>query len=613
MARVRPEVDLGRSILTPQPSRQKFTAKRTGNLLPKGHSLSDNTAATSTNTQQHVESTATRSCNHWAANVGETMTTSSTSNDRPPYVAPTAKMESSQARQDREARLAYTGKGKGRATSPVSKEAPSPVAGNDDTAEPLLTSDVLMDSQQKALEDAKRYQEQVDRYESRRDREDTDFLDPGTQEDDSQTQKDIFESPRRRSRRIASDSVMSLLQDSAPQHPAQAAQPNASKKTPAKQKQLPIQQKPVEQTSAQRTPVQAVQQMPVQKTLAQQMQPAREQQLPESRKRKADDEIASEQPRLSPIARAATLPNSPTLPTKDSRPEQKPRISHNNRRYELCKSESQMRRKDAVRAIKKLWGITEDQLMSLPHAPRIASKREERVMKPLNWNTKLLEAVAHLANVTKRDFPKACIVADEAFEKVGRPCGAKQLTDEILSSALVPQHSGSGGAEASTGITSAQQPGSDRRRSAPSAPSVPSGVSIETPAIEGRQSLDNIVVSGQIPSRPSLIVKLPVNAPSLPLPATSPVAASSSPAAAPIKSEQVVPIMLQEGLGDDDGESLGDEERLNLESRRQILEHQLAIVQLKLGIDDRRRKKEREGKAARARQPGSSVHKPLLV
>jgi hypothetical protein len=71
--------------------------------------------------------------------------------------------------------------------------------------------------------------------------------------------------------------------------------------------------------------------------------------------------------------------------------------------------------------------------------------------------------------------------------------------------------------------------------------------------------------------------------------------------------------MLQEGLDNDDGESSGSEERLNLESKRQILEHELAIVQLKLDIDDRRKRKERERKAARARQPGGSVEKALLV
>lgn len=270
MAQARPDVYLGRSILTPQPSKQKFTAKRTGNLLPMGHSVSNNTTATSVNKQQHVESTAVRPGNYWAVNLGNTKTTSPKNNDRPPYVAPTVKMESSQARNDREAKVAYSGKGKGRATSPVSKEAPSPVVSNHNshaTSEqdrPLLVSDVLPDSQQLALEDAKRYQEEVDRYESRRDREDTDFLDPGSPEEESQTQEDLYESPRRISRRPARDSVVLLLQDSVQKQPEQ---PNAAKKTPAKQKQLPIQQKPVEhrpvqQKVVQRTPVQAVQQTP---------------------------------------------------------------------------------------------------------------------------------------------------------------------------------------------------------------------------------------------------------------------------------------------------------------------------------------------------------------
>ncbi|GAB7331640.1 hypothetical protein MBLNU13_g03636t1 [Cladosporium sp. NU13] len=613
MAQVRPEVNLGRSILTPRPSRQKFTAKRTGNLLPMGHDVPSNITATSINKQQHVASTALRPSTCSGVNAGDTATTPSTSNDRLPCRALTAKMESSQARNDREARIAYSGKGKGRAISPVSKEAPSPVVGNDDTpeqTEPLLTSDVLIDSQQKALEDAKRYQEQVDRYERQRDREDTDFLDLGTQEDDSQTQEDVFESPRRRSRRIASDSVMPLLQDSVPQQSAQAAQPDASKKTPVKQKQLPIQQKPVEERPSQRTPVQAVQQPPVQQISTQQKQPAPEQpqqQQPKSRKRKADTEIASEHPRLSPIARSATLPNSPNLPTRELRVEQKSRTTHNNKRFELCKIESQTRRKDAIKTIKKSWGITEDQLMRLPNAPRIASKQDQPIIKPLNWNTKLLEAVALLADVTKGNFPHACIIANNVFEEVGRPGGAKQLTAEILLGKLFPRNPGSGSAQVTTGITSVQQPASGRRQSAPgSAPP-------ETPASEGRESPYNIAVSRGIPSRPSLLVKLPVNAQSPPVQATSSVTAYPSPPAPLIKSEHVVPIMQQEGPDGDDGLCSGSEERLNLETRKQILKHELAIIQLKLEIDDRKKRKERERKAARRRQPGGSVENALLV
>ena len=219
----------------------------------------------------------------------------------------------------------------------------------------------------------------------------------------------------------------------------------------------------------------------------------------------------------------------------------------------------------------------------------------------------MLEAVALLADGTKGKFSDACVFADIAFEEVGRPGGAKQLTAEILLGKLFPQNPGSGSAQASAGITSVQQSTSGRRQSAPS------GAPTKELAVEGRQSPDHIAVSGQIPSRPSLVVKLPVNAQSPPQPATGTVTAYPSPPAPPIKSEPVVPIMLQEGLDNDDGETSGSEERLNLESKRQILEYELAIVQLKLDIDDRKKRKERERKAARARQPGGSVEKALLV
>ena len=228
-------------------------------------------------------------------------------------------------------------------------------------------------------------------------------------------------------------------------------------------------------------------------------------------------------------------------------------------------------------------------------------------MKPLNWNTKLLEAVAQLATVTKGDFLKAYLIADDAFEKFGRPGGAKQLNHEILLSALVPQHPGSDDAQASVGRPSVQQPASGRRQSAPS------GAPTATPAVQGRQSSDNIDDSSQIPSRPSLIVSLRANLRSPPLPSTSSVNTSPSPPASPIKSEHVVPIMQQVTFDHDDGESPGSEERLNLESRRQILEHEPAIVQLNLAINDRKKRKEQERKAARARQPGSTVNVPLLA
>lgn len=208
-------------------------------------------------------------------------------------------------------------------------------------------------------------------------------------------------------------------------------------------------------------------------------------------------------------------------------------------------------------------------------------------MKPLNWNTKLLEAVVQLANLTKGDFDTACFIADDAFENVRRPGGAKQPIDEIVLGALVPQHPGSGSAQTSASTSPVQQAASGRRQSAPS------GAPTEMRAIEGRQSPDDTVVSRQIPSRPTLVVTLPVKAAnprSPPLPSTPLITAYPSPPALPIKSEHVVPIMQRETFDHDDGDSSGSEERLNLESRRRILEHELAILQLKLDIDDRKKK-----------------------
>ena len=247
--------------------------------------------------------------------------------------------------------------------------------------------------------------------------------------------------------------------------------------------------------------------------------------------------------------------------------------------------------------------------MELPYAPRLMYERAQPVIKPLSWNTKLLEAVVQLARMTKGNFPRACVIAEEAFERIGRPCGAKQLTDEILLTGLIPQQLGSGDAQVSAGATSARHSASDHRQSAPTS------ASIVEPVIEGRPSPDEIIVSRQIPSRPSLVVKLPVGMQNLPRPASSessPAAAYPSPPARPMKSENVVPVMQQNGLDNDGGDSSESEARLNLESEQKILKYRLAIVKEKLAIEDRDRKR-RERRAAKARQSGASFDTALLV
>ena len=104
-----------------------------------------------------------------------------------------------------------------------------------------------------------------------------------------------------------------------------------------------------------------------------------------------------------------------------------------------------------------------------------------------------------------------------------------------------------------------------------------------------------------------------MNAQSPPVPATSSVIAYTSPPVPPIKSEHAVSIMQRERPGDDGGLSSGSERRLYLEARKRVLKHELANVQLKLGIDDRRKKKEgRERKAAKARRPGVPSKKHCL-
>lgn len=496
------EPHLGPCIFTPQPGRKKPTAKRTGNLFPAGYGEPDFASTTTVHEQHPVVATAVHAGNDRALGLGDTITTPFTSNGGQPYVAPMAKMESSQKRRDREAVLTGHGKGKGRAMSPASREGSSPIADNSGIPtnfEPLITSDIVLDSKKKAEEDARRYQEEVNRYESQRDREDGDYCDPGSQEDDSQTQglDDLFETPRRRSRRAERDSMFSM--QSLQEDPVQdlPARPKAAKKTPSKQKQPRFQQK-------------QAQQPPVQRAQTQQTRPThdRQQQQSESRKRKADTEIALEHQRLSPSARTATSPEPVSASaekvalTSTSRTP----LRHNNKPFAKCKIESQSRRLEAVKTIRKLWSLTDDRLKQLPFAPRITTEKDKPVMAPLDWNSKLLEAVVKLATVTKRDFPRACVIADGAFKKFGQPCGAKQLTDEIVLSALAPQEPADGKSQAAACATTVQQNASGHIQSASGS------ASTEEPGVEGPQSPEEPNdTSRHVTSRESLIVKLRVN------------------------------------------------------------------------------------------------------
>jgi hypothetical protein len=65
--------------------------------------------------------------------------------------------------------------------------------------------------------------------------------------------------------------------------------------------------------------------------------------------------------------------------------------------------------------------------------------------------------------------------------------------------------------------------------------------------------------------------------------------------------------MVRDVPAHDDSQSSSSDERLNLESQRKILMHQLAIVQEQIALDERKKK------AKKTRQLGSSIDEPMVL
>jgi hypothetical protein len=314
----------------------------------------------------------------------------------------------------------------------------------------------------------------------------------------------------------------------------------------------------------------------------------------------------------------------------------------NNKRFELLKPHSQAQRKHALKTIFKSWSITEEQLKTLPYAPR-RWQQEHSVMRPMDWNGKLLDAVADLAAKTGGDFACGCHVAHFAFENFGASIGAKQLNAEILSKGIAtllakgngrlvatdngPTGPATGGRQGATSDLSMNSACSDLQSAVAGASSIGlasddlqnanGDSSRRDSANESGRSSANTSTStspNQATSKPSLIVKFPIaaQAPPAPQPSPSVAAAHSAPATPSIKTEQVVPIMVRDIPAHDDGHSSSSDERLNLEWKRKILVHQLATAQEQIALDERK-KRERERKAKRARQLGSSREEPVVL
>lgn len=285
--------------------------------------------------------------------------------------------------------------------------------------------------------------------------------------------------------------------------------------------------------------------------------------------------------------KAADDSNAETGPAQKRR--QYTKGKHNNKRFKLLRPESKAERTAVVKIIKSHWKIPDDKLMELPFAPHRTTEDNHPVLKPLDWNKHLLEALEQLASLTKRDFAWGCSAAKEAFEDRDFLDGSTQLTSEIVNVAVEKIRSVDHRREQPTTINAASinQPVQPQRSAEkicqPTTDSAPVGPSNVHPASAG-------------PSRTS---RRPPPSPAL------------SHTSVPVKVEHAA-AGAQSGFPASDDESSGMEERLDLESKRRILELELAIIRERLAADDRRRK-EKEWKAARLRQHGGSVDDALLL
>lgn len=552
MAQLHDEPRLGRCILTPK------TSKRKPIEIPAG--------------------------NWWAVEPNQADSTSTTFSARPRYVAPTAKMAPSPVQTDNAEMRSYSGKGKAQVTLPLLNQTSAPNTVIDATSaceKPILESDLQSDSQEHAFEEARRYQAQVDRVERRRDREDTTF----NPMNDSQTQNvsQAHDTPRKRARKAAGSRAVQVP----PVHKV-VAQPQQAQQSAVQQ-----------QTSAQR-----------------------KQQVPSvPQKRKADLDVPLENIQPPTNYTRATSSRPPVAATTNPDSEQKRYASdrHHNKRFRLLKPESQSKRKQYLKTITKHWKITSGQLMTFPYAPRRTTEPGQPILEPLDWNSGLLEAVAQLALRTKGDFAKACKFAKDAFDR-SSPKGTKQLTAKVLLSSIAEQENGSGQEGAGTTLT--QQHASEtlqgsngvqgagvghqggRGDVAPYQAAGASGVRCDArsktlsqqPSSPTSPTAKSTATTGQAP----------------PSPAASPVTAPASLPADAIKREPADAVAQQDDSMKFGSQSSGTEERLTLESKERILSYQLAIVREQLETNERQ-KREKERRAARTRQLGSSPSQPLVL
>jgi hypothetical protein len=449
---------LGRSILTPKPTTNKPTARRTGNWQPPRrehgpeHKRGDSATSPSEGVQcaDMIVKIRVPPPGSLAGTLPDRNTTTQ-SHPSEKDKSPTTSHQDAPP-PNRQVRASFPDRGLSYSTSQRA-EQPRP--------QPRTSEIGSASKSARSAPTASRFQAELDRIEKERDEDDSTFVDSQSQTlterssvVDSLSQLGISQelsqdtlrinrehatvaTPSRRTEALTSQSERRsagpLLIET------QAAQPNQQNQTArqvAAGAQQPQQHRPDHQHAAGARSAQQIR--PAHQVAAE----AQQTQQQRTAHQTAAEATPTQQGR--PAHRDTTAAHqkrpAPQTPAAEENPLKKKRSGetyrHRNTRWETLRPASQAKRKHAFNTLKSIWGITDAALMTLPHAPRRTKDPEQPVMHPLDWNTPLIESLVLLAKETSGDFARACDVATEAFEHESLFNGATQLLAEIVASAL---------------------------------------------------------------------------------------------------------------------------------------------------------------------------------
>ena len=450
---------LGRSILTPKPTTNKPTARRTGIWQPprreRGPEHKRGDSATSPAEAQRDKMIVKLRVPPSGSMAGTLPDRNTTTQSQPSDKdkSPTTSHQDAPS-PNRQMRASFPDRSLSSSTSQCA-EQPRPRPRSSEVGSAVKSA--------RPAPTASRFQAEVDRIEKERDEDDSTFVDSqsqtlteGSSVVDSLSQLGISQELSQDTLRINRDHATvatpsrrsGVLTSQSERRSAgprlmetRAAQPNQQKQSArqvAAGAQQPQQHRPDHQHAPEARPAQ--QTLTVHQVAAEaqqtQQQRAAHQTAAEATLTQQDRPAHRDTTVAQPTQQKRPAPETPAeeTPLKKKRPGETYR--HRNTRWETLRPASQAKRRHAFNTLKSIWRITDAALMTLPHAPRRTKDPEQPVMHPLDWNTPLIESLVLLARATSGDFARACDVVTEAFERESLFNGATQLLAEIVESAL---------------------------------------------------------------------------------------------------------------------------------------------------------------------------------